>query len=150
MLIYCSECENGCSPEAETCPKCGHPLQAPLDLNALQASIETPPLTAQEVLAESIVQSQSTAPSGQPIIMRPAQRVQTIEKTGKKWKAGMALSACAFIVGMGSCMVGGWATGDSGDPGAGAMLFVSFGMLLATIGFVGFIIARIGAWWHHG
>ena len=52
MLIYCPECGNGCSPEASACPKCGHPLAPPFDLNALQASVETPPLTQQEIWAE--------------------------------------------------------------------------------------------------
>lgn len=29
-LIYCPACENGCSPRAAECPKCGHPLAAPV------------------------------------------------------------------------------------------------------------------------
>ena len=29
MLIYCPECENACSEQADSCPKCGHPLRAP-------------------------------------------------------------------------------------------------------------------------
>ena len=26
-MIYCPECENRCSEEAPSCPKCGHPLK---------------------------------------------------------------------------------------------------------------------------
>ena len=30
-MIYCPTCEAGCSEKADVCPKCGHPLAAPVD-----------------------------------------------------------------------------------------------------------------------
>ena len=65
MLIYCPECENGCSPEAPACPKCGHPLRVPIDLDDLHASVKPPPLTQQELWAEERV---SMTP---PVDLRP-------------------------------------------------------------------------------
>lgn len=49
MQVYCPECENGCSPEAPSCPKCGHPLKVAADVNVVQLP---PPTTRLEMPAE--------------------------------------------------------------------------------------------------
>ena len=59
---------------------------------------------------------------------------QTIEKTGKKWK-GIILVFGA-IIGLGVLVM----VGGNRQVGGG----------LLGIGLVGFLAARIGAWWQHG
>ena len=46
-MIYCANCEHGCSPVATTCPACGHPLQEPVKSamdRAYQTNLKTGPL----------------------------------------------------------------------------------------------------------
>lgn len=60
-------------------------------------------------------------------------KVQTIEATGKSWKAAQLLSALAMIVGVLVAIA---------LPPLGIFMFIG--------GLFVFCIARIGAWWHHG
>jgi hypothetical protein len=60
-------------------------------------------------------------------------RVQTIEKTGKGWKALMVISFLAIVAGI--------AIAISGE---------TTGVMIAVCGFLAWIFARIGAWWCHG
>jgi hypothetical protein len=64
----------------------------------------------------------------------PQPAVVTIEKTGKSWKAGMLVFSMLFFLGI---VV---AVGGSGEAGGG----------IAVFGAVGYLAAKIGAWWHHG
>ena len=38
-MIYCPECERGCSPNASTCPGCGHPLAASPDPSGMTINV---------------------------------------------------------------------------------------------------------------
>jgi len=67
-----------------------------------------------------------------------SKQVQTIEKTGKRWKGLMVLSAVSMIVG--GVM---WAAAESS-----AVILV--GQLCVLGGGLGVILAKVGAWWHHG
>jgi hypothetical protein len=91
-------------------------------LSGLQSELESPP--PQPSLPPQLHQQPK-----QPI----APQVQTIEATGKSWKAKQLLSALAMCVGI-------------------VTVFISptFGTLLLIGGFFFFILARLGAWWNHG
>jgi len=59
--------------------------------------------------------------------------VQTIEQTGKAWKAAQLLGAVVLLVGIVWGMAGG------GLPSA----------ILGVCGLVAYIVGRTGAWWYH-
>jgi len=61
--------------------------------------------------------------------------VQTIEKTGKRYKGLMIFSAIFIGVGI-ACLL----TGE----------FLGTGLVLLILGPILFIYARVMAWWHHG
>lgn len=69
--------------------------------------------------------------------------VTTIEQTSKKWKGWQLFFALLTIVG--AMVVFGSAGAASRD--ATAPMLGSLGFM---IGIVGFVAARIGAWWEHG
>ncbi len=68
-----------------------------------------------------------------------SKRVQTIEKTSKKWK-GLQLIGFIFAM-IGLLMVFG------SDPKSGATPGVA--VLLLAVGIVLYLYARLGSWWHH-
>ncbi len=81
-------------------------------------------------------------PLGQSVASLGRGPVQTVEQTGKKWKMAMAVSG-GFIV-VGGVMFGAsYKNGQSGGVGA-------VGAVLLALGLVGYLIARLGAWWQHG
>lgn len=63
MLIQCPECDNGCSEEATSCPKCGHPLKP----------VETTQPT--RVVAQPISPREELAMAGRSIPKEPEQAV---------------------------------------------------------------------------
>lgn len=65
--------------------------------------------------------------------------MQTIQKTGKRWKFQKLLAVGAITAGI--VMLAG-ADGDSSKVGPGAMLIV--------IGLVWLLVVSFLAWWHHG
>lgn len=68
-------------------------------------------------------------------------RVQTIERTGKQWKAYGCLGAIATLTGT-ILVFAGYSMGNVPLTAAG-------GISIAA-GFLLLLIARIGAWWYHG
>ncbi|MFH0981679.1 MAG: hypothetical protein V2A79_09090 [Planctomycetota bacterium] len=99
--------------------------------------------TALAPLPPPPTQAAPTAPSGRPLVVRPVPTVQTIEKTGKIWKAIQLLSACAMIIGI-PMVCSSVSSGPSASPPS------PVGILLALLGFLGVIVGRVGAWWYHG
>lgn len=60
--------------------------------------------------------------------------VQTVEQTGKRFKAYMAGGVVAMLTGLTLTMAGE----------------VTVGAVLMMLGLAVYIAARSGAWWHHG
>lgn len=67
-------------------------------------------------------------------------KVQTVEQTGKKFKAVSAIAVVAIFVGLFLCMQN-CGTGTQELPVAG------LGLMLA--GLLVYIVNRINIWWHH-
>ena len=72
-------------------------------------------------------------------------RVQTIQKTGKKYKLGMLLS---MLLAMGGCV--GAVAANAASEKAGANPAVPIFILASLAGLLWFIIVRILTWWDHG
>jgi hypothetical protein len=113
----------------------------------LQGTISLAPPAIQdplEALAQALPRGSMRPTYVQNVYHQSRQpHVQTIEKTGKVWKAHMALSALLALVGVGIVIVGN--VPDVDNP------FIKlFGGLAIAIGLVWYIFARVGAWWHHG
>lgn len=77
----------------------------------------------------------SEPPTGRP------GRIQTIQKTGKAWKAIMLVSGIAIA--LSGLMAAGASAASESHIAAPAML-----ILASSTGT--FIFARLGAWWFHG
>jgi len=73
-----------------------------------------------------------TSPAAPP----PQRAVQTVEQTSKTWKGLQLLGGVAMALGFGCCLLAG-----EENPGGTAVLLVG--------GFIVYMIARVGAWWHH-
>ncbi|MEK6608209.1 MAG: hypothetical protein AABZ30_11145 [Myxococcota bacterium] len=64
-----------------------------------------------------------------------------IEQTGKKWKRLQVLGTIGAITGIPIACAG-----FASDSSTGGTL----GIGAVVLGFIVFLIGRIGAWWHHG
>lgn len=118
-LIKCPDCGRDVSDVAPSCPQCGRPFGP---------STKNPTI------------------SGVPAAAGPS-AVQTIEKTGKTYKAAMALGSVGVIVGMLLMCVGtmGRAGGETGfSAGQG------WGCAILSLGAVTYISGRLFGWWDHG
>lgn len=174
-FIYCPVCESPASDQAPYCPKCGHPLAAqppdrgsphsPSDEAAMIAdqpsdragtAHQSPRPTAAEPPRPSeprsdieLIQEAFRRQQSRPqVVVRPAPLVQTIERTGKKWKALMLIGFLTFLGGLGNCTVSMMAVGASQNAASAG--FGALGFLIAIAGLVVLIVGRIGGWWHHG
>lgn len=95
---------------------------------------------------ESVVEAPPKSAEPMLVRMEPGY-IQTIEQTGKTWKALLLVSLVLLTLGIGSCS---WAV--MRDPRAltrPPLLSIS-GATLAIVGLAGVIVARVGAWWKHG
>jgi len=161
-LIYCPVCESPASDQAPYCPKCGHPLAVSpsrrlSDGTATEGSSETAEpqsaprsQSAREVRSDvELIQEAFRRQQQRPqVVVRPAPLVQTIERTGKKWKALMLIGALMFIGGTGTCMVGMSAEAQSQSSLLAGLGVIGF--LVAALGLSTFVVGRICGWWYHG
>jgi hypothetical protein len=87
---------------------------------------------------------------------RTPDKVQTIEKTGKKWKAVQLVGVLMMLIGVIGLVVscaGVYADpfGEGGGPSTRMKaIFSVLGGVLASCGVVTTIIGRVGGWWYHG
>ena len=65
----------------------------------------------------------------------------TVEATSKRWKKWQLLGLLCFVPGLVLVIIG--LVNDNMGLGLSALLVM-------LIGAVAIIVARIGAWWHHG
>lgn len=128
MKVSCPKCENVCSDKTPSCPKCGHPLQE-------MAPSEPTPI---ELLANAAKAGQ------QPVEVRPVQVVQTIEKPARKWKRAVLPAIATCLLGVAMYSAGVY------DPKDEPSAMSTMGAVLALAGLVGVIVAKVGAWRHHG
>ncbi len=83
-------------------------------------------------------------------------RAQTIEQTGKGWKAAQLLAVLAVVAGIAvlaisaTAMTGNWQSLQDVIREVRDSKNAILGCLLVACGFVLGIVARVGAWWHHG
>lgn len=104
-----------------------------------------PPPTS---LTESKTDADDDNDKKEPVLVRiEPGYVQTIERTGKNWKALLLLGSLLLLGGLTSC---GWAM--LSDPRAltSPPLLAWIGGSIALTGFVIFLFGRFGAWWFHG
>lgn len=67
--------------------------------------------------------------------------VQTVEATGKSWKAMQAFGVGVILVGTFACMRSISESSEDGGVVSALFLLGGFGL---------FAMGRIGAWWNHG
>ncbi len=122
----------------EICGNCGRSI----------GRLETPRIHGEHVVcaecyvrlvpqAQVVAYATPVQPTG---VMNP--RVQTVEATGKLWKACQALGVLAIIVGVVVLIAGAQTKDNEGMVAIGALLFI--------LGFIGYVIGRACAWWFHG
>jgi uncharacterized membrane protein YvbJ len=109
-LISCPECGHQVSDQASACPSCAYPIRS-----------------TSAVKAGDTQKTEPQSPVG----------VQTIEQTGKKFKAMQAFGCLGIIIGI---MII-WGTGSQGW---------SFGAILAIAAGIFLLAGTLGGWWHHG
>ena len=73
--------------------------------------------------------------------------VQLIELTGKRWKGLLLVSLAVLLVGV---VVGGWFLVRDPRSLAHPPVMVWVGGVVAVLGFLGVVMARVGAWGGHG
>lgn len=110
-LIECPDCQSQISDLAPACPKCGRPMKV--------HHVERPATTPATPVAQA------------------APHVQTIEATGKQWKAIQLIGGLIAMAGFGSCAF------TSGEG-----MFYSY--FLGVGGLAIMVYASLGAWWQHG
>jgi len=104
-----------------------------------------PPAPLPAGLVEQAAQQIPRAPSGRPVVMRPAKEVQTIEKTGKRWKLLKLVGGLSMIGGVGSCII---ASAETTDPTEAGPPLISMALFFGGLAVM--LFAKFGAWWHHG
>lgn len=110
-LIKCTECGRDISDRASNCPGCGAPTGS-----------------------AGVAMSGGDAVAAVP-------RVQTVEQTGKRWKAQQLLAVLLVCISVVVIIAGGASTSVGAEVA---------GSLMLAAGAIWFVVARIGAWWHHG
>lgn len=147
-LIDCPECGTQVSSAAPSCPKCGFPVAQEVKRSLRKGRFDDAAATAGVDLSEY---EEPTVPpplreserglriSNQAPPRASAPEVQTIEQTGKFWKALQLVGALLFLGTCGSrCVV------DRSVPDDGPWVYWLLG------GAALYIFAKVGGWWKHG
>lgn len=120
----------------------GEPIAIEVEASGTEAAAAK--ANACGMLVNDVVFLDAPRPTPPPVIVTRAPRVQTIERTGKKWKgqqlAGCLTSVIALVV-----MISAAPETASDDK------YVSvFAGLAFFAGLCIWLHGRFGAWWHHG
>jgi len=118
-------------------------LEAPSDAAAWKDA------AARGIIVKSVEpQGSAPIPSETPLLVRiEPGHVQLIERTHKFWKGLLVLSALLCVTGL---VLGMWlVAGDARQLSHPSLLFIIC-LIIAGVGLIGMLIARIGAWWYHG
>lgn len=99
------------------------------------------------VREETIGPAASASPQEPVLVRLEPGYVQTIEQTGKPWKALLLVSLGLLTLGVASCS---WAVVRDPRALTHPPLLSVTGATLAIVGLAGVISARLGAWWKHG
>lgn len=75
-----------------------------------------------------------------------ASNPQTIELTGKKWKALMAIGLVVAVIGVVVAVAGSLQSLDETGP---RIAYFS-GMVIAVCGAIVALVGAVGGWWNHG
>ncbi|MCK4873004.1 MAG: hypothetical protein KAS72_09785 [Phycisphaerales bacterium] len=100
-----------------------------------------PPIEPLSIATRHVGEHQAVSP-----YCPPSRPVQTIEKTGKVWKAQQLLSALVTLIGV--CLIAGELSLNGAEDASGERLAIA--VLMIAGGLLWFITARILAWWFHG
>lgn len=117
-LTTCTDCGRQVSDKAAACPHCGCPIGSGQPTSGHVAS---------------------DAP-----VHRPP--VQTIERTGKGWKAVQLLGGVIALLGFAACC----AVFSPNATNVEKQQLADSGVWMSFAGFVVWVIGRIGGWWNHG
>lgn len=127
---------------AETCDNCGRVI----------GKLETPYVHGEHVVCADCYQrlhpqpqavAYATPPQYAPQhAAAPHPPVQTIEATAKLWKAVQAIGVLDILVGVVMLIIGIQTQGNPRLTAIGGLLFV--------LGFIGYSVGRVCAWWFHG
>lgn len=76
----------------------------------------------------------------------PAEGVQTIEDTGKRWKLMRVVGTLAFLGGFVVLLIVAGSGSEGGEPSNASIV-----LAISTVfgGMVLYLWARVGKWWHH-
>jgi hypothetical protein len=77
------------------------------------------------------------------LLAQRASKVQTVEATGKDWKAAQLVGALMLLAGFWLICSGVGSGSDDGRRGLA-------GFIMAAGGFITWLVGRIGGWWYHG
>lgn len=132
-MIYCAACEHRCSSSAASCPECGHPLRAQI----------VPTENPMGQLVEAMAHHQQQP----PVVVRPVQQVQTIERTSKKYKAGMLTGLAIMLLSPCGCFASLAIFGKADAAfNASTVVFIA----CFSVGSVMLLGNKARAWWYHG
>ena len=129
-MLNCPICENACSPDAQMCPRRGHPLTTQLT---------HPPHDPLQQLQEALNDTANN-PIRHRVIVRPVQSVQTIEKTGKVWKLQILLGGLLIFFSLIFFLLSGRIS----------PIFAALSVICFLIGLLMLFVGKPGAWWFHG
>jgi len=110
------------------------PSAAEEQANRLGVVVERLDLDQSAIIPAPAAPLVPSTPSGQPVIMRPAKQVQTIEKTGKQWKGAQLVGGLLLV----AALAAAWFVG-------GVLAWSMF-----ILGVIVLVVAHVGAWWYHG
>jgi hypothetical protein len=130
--VKCIKCGQYYDSATGVCPQCGI-VTAKDDTSPVNAGLSHSQNTGRCPMCGEAILSTAKKCKHCGEYLAHSSHTQTIEKTGKTWKAGQLVGGLIMIVALASCV--------SSQEGGGD-LFV--------LGIIVWLGSRIGGWWYHG